>query len=124
MESSLHKVVDDHLGAEIAAGTIQTKQDALDYLTWTFFFRRLHKNPTYYGLEINIEDHDNTSSHLAANNYMVRLVNESVDQLERSGCAITNSNGDLETTPLGSIASYYYLVASPPRPPLVRIYYV
>ncbi|KAF8448347.1 Sec63 Brl domain-containing protein [Terfezia claveryi] len=109
VESSLHKVVDDHLGAEIAAGTIRTKQDALDYLTWTFFFRRLHKNPTYYGLEINLEDHDSSSSQLMANNYMVHLVNKSVDQLQRSGCAITHSNGDLDSTPLGKIASYYYL---------------
>lgn len=110
MESTLHKVLDDHLGAEIASGTIRTKQDALDYLTWTFFFRRLHKNPTYYGLEINLEDHDSSSSMAAANDYMVSLVNESVDQLQHSGCAITHSNGDLDPTPLGKIASYYYLV--------------
>ncbi|RPB18975.1 activating signal cointegrator 1 complex subunit 3, partial [Terfezia boudieri ATCC MYA-4762] len=109
VESSLHKVVDDHLGAEIAAGTIRTKQDALDYLTWTFFFRRLHKNPTYYELEINLEDHDSASSQLTVNNYMVHLVNKSVDQLQRSGCAISHSNGDLDSTPLGKIASYYYL---------------
>lgn len=115
VESSLHKVVDDHLGAEISAGTIRTKQDALDYLTWTFFFRRLHKNPTYYGLEINLQDHDSVSSMNAANDYMVNLVNESVDQLQRSGCAITHSNGDLDSTPLGKIASYYYLVYIKPR---------
>ncbi len=44
VESSLHTVLDNHLCAEIAAGTIVTKQDVLDYLTWTFLFRRLHKN--------------------------------------------------------------------------------
>ena len=51
MESSLLQVLPDHLNAEIVAGTITTKQEALDYMTWTFFFRRLVQNPTYYGLD-------------------------------------------------------------------------
>lgn len=110
VESSLHKVVDDHLGAEISAGTIATKQDALDYLTWTFFFRRLHKNPTFYGLDIKVDSHDTNASMIAANEYLVDLVNNAVDELQRSGCAITHANGDLDSTPLGKIASYYYLV--------------
>jgi hypothetical protein len=27
-----------------------SKQDAIDWLTWTYFFRRLVKNPSYYDL--------------------------------------------------------------------------
>lgn len=38
---SLMGVLPDHMNAEIVAGTISTKQEALDYLTWTYFFRRL-----------------------------------------------------------------------------------
>jgi activating signal cointegrator complex subunit 3 len=51
VESSLHNVLPNHLNAEIVAGTIQSKQDAMDYITWTYFFRRLVRNPTYYGLD-------------------------------------------------------------------------
>ena len=51
VESSLLDVLPDHLNAEVVAGTINTKQEALDYMTWTYFFRRLVQNPTYYGLE-------------------------------------------------------------------------
>jgi antiviral helicase SLH1 len=109
VESSLHKVVDDHLGAEVSAGTITTKQDALDYLTWTFFFRRLHKNPTYYGLEIAAEEQDSLSAQEAANQYLVEIVDKSMAELTKSGCVVSHSNGDVDPTPLGKIASYYYL---------------
>ncbi|KAF2457723.1 Sec63 Brl domain-containing protein [Lineolata rhizophorae] len=109
VESSLHTVLDNHLGAEISAGTIGTKQDALDYLTWTFFFRRLHKNPSYYGLEISAEEHNTMAAQQLANDYMVELVDRAVDELAQSSCALVHSNGDVEPTPLGKIMSYYYL---------------
>ncbi len=51
VESSLHLQLHDHVNAEVSGGTIQSTQDALDYLTWTYFFRRLLMNPTFYGLE-------------------------------------------------------------------------
>ncbi|KAI9770001.1 MAG: hypothetical protein M1840_003712 [Geoglossum simile] len=109
VESSLHNVLDDHLGAEISAGTIATKQDALDYLTWTFFFRRLHKNPSYYGLEISAEDHNTITAQAVANEYMVELIDRSLGELEESGCITIFPNGNVESIPLGKIASYYYL---------------
>ncbi|EPS38085.1 hypothetical protein H072_8181 [Dactylellina haptotyla CBS 200.50] len=109
VESSLHKVLDDHLGAEVSAGTVKTKQDSLDYLTWTFFFRRLHKNPNYYGLEIAAEDQHSISAQEEANAFLVDLVDGSVNELQKSGCLVSNPNGDLQSTALGKIASYYYL---------------
>src|ERR1700692_2846867 len=109
VESSLHKVLDNHLGAEVSAGTISTKQDALDYLTWTFFFRRLHKNPSYYGLEISAEEHNTIAAQQIANEYMIAMVDKSLSSLAESKCTPTEPNGDVDSTPLGKIMSYYYL---------------
>lgn len=109
VESSLHNVLDNHLGAEVSAGTIATKQDALDYLTWTFFFRRLHKNPSYYGLEISAEEHNTIAAQQLANDYMIEMVDKSLEQLAESDCIALHSNGDVDSTPLGKIMSYYYL---------------
>ena len=41
LQSCLH----DHINAEVAGGTITSREDAVDYLSWTYFFRRLVKNP-------------------------------------------------------------------------------
>ncbi|KAL8700164.1 MAG: hypothetical protein Q9224_001087 [Gallowayella concinna] len=109
VESSLHNVLDNHLGAEVSAGTIATKQDALDYLTWTFFFRRLHKNPSYYGLEISADEHNTIAAQQLANDYMVEIVDKSLEELAESDCIALHSNGDVDFTPLGKIMSYYYL---------------
>ena len=109
VESSLHTVLDNHLGAEINAQTINTKQDALDYLTWTFFFRRLHKNPSFYGLKITTDEHNPTAAQELANSFMIELVNKSLDELAESKCIIVHPNDDVQSTPLGKITSYYYL---------------
>ncbi|TKA59242.1 hypothetical protein B0A49_13373 [Cryomyces minteri] len=109
VESSLHNVLDNHLGAEVSAETIATKQDALDYLTWTFFFRRLHKNPSYYGLEISAEEHNTMAAQALANDYMVEMVDKSLAELAESGCITIHTNGDVDSTPMGKIMSYYYL---------------
>ena len=109
VESSLHNVLDNHFAAEVSAETITTKQDALDYLTWTFFFRRLHKNPSYYGLEIAAEDNNSVTAQQAANDFMIEMVDKSMTELAESGCIMLHSNGDIDPTPLGKIMSYYYL---------------
>ncbi|KAK0930262.1 putative steryl acetyl hydrolase mug81 [Friedmanniomyces endolithicus] len=109
VESSLHLVLDNHLGAEVSAETIGTKQDALDYLTWTFFFRRLHKNPSFYGLEISAEENNTVVAQQAANEYMIEMVDKSLAELAESKCLTVHSNGDVDPTPLGKIMSYYYL---------------
>jgi antiviral helicase SLH1 len=109
VESSLHNVLDNHLGAEVSSGTIATKQDALDYLTWTFFFRRLHKNPSYYGLEISASEHDSVAAQQAANDHMISMVDRSLGELAESKCLELHSNGDINPTPLGKVMSYYYI---------------
>ena len=102
VESSLLSVLADHLNAEVVAGTIQTRQDALDYMTWTFFFRRLLQNPSYYGME-EVEDQD-------LNTFLSGVVGRALDQLELSYCLQTDEDGrTVHSTVEGRIASYYYL---------------
>lgn len=101
VESSLHKVLDDHLGAEITSGTIRSKQDALDFLNWTFLFRRAHHNPTYYGIE---ED----KSTAGISKYLSGLIDKTINNLHQSQCVEIHGK-EIEPTPFLSISSYYYI---------------
>ncbi|XP_032375241.1 activating signal cointegrator 1 complex subunit 3 [Etheostoma spectabile] len=102
VESSLLTVLSDHLNAEISAGTISSKQDAMDYITWTYFFRRLVMNPSYYSLE--------DISHESINKYLSNLVERSLRDLECSYCIeIKEDDQTIEPLTYGRISSYYYL---------------
>ncbi|XP_054714411.1 activating signal cointegrator 1 complex subunit 3-like [Uloborus diversus] len=102
VESSLIGVLPEHLNAEIVAGTVSTKQQCLDYLTWTYFFRRLLQNPIYYGLE------DVTGSRINA--YLSGLIDRCLKLLSDAGCVtIDQDERSVNPTILGKITSYYYL---------------
>nr|XP_017008983.2 activating signal cointegrator 1 complex subunit 3 [Drosophila takahashii] len=100
VESSLLGVLAEHINAEIVAGTVQSKQAALDYLTWTYFFRRLLRNPSYYQLE-GVEPEN-------VNAFMSSLVERVVFELSAAACLVER-DGCLVPTFLGRISSYYYL---------------
>lgn len=60
VESSLHTCLHEHLNAEICAtGTIRSVvPDCVDYLTWTYYYRRLLMNPAYYGLNVEEDEEE------------------------------------------------------------------
>ncbi|CAN6469997.1 unnamed protein product [Victoria cruziana] len=100
VESSLKDQLHDNINAEIVSQTICNKEDAVYYLSWTYLFRRLVVNPAYYGLE----DTDSRT----VNAFLSRLVQNTLEDLEDSGCIKMNEN-NVEPLMLGSIASQYYL---------------
>jgi len=106
VESSLAGQITDHINAEIASGTLQKFQHCIDYLTWTYFFRRLTKNPAYYGLKNDIMGNIADS----INKYLRQLVATTIDKLVRAGCVEYNKEDEsLLPTTLGYLASFYYL---------------
>lgn len=51
VESSLNLNLANHLNSGISIKAIQTKEDCIDWITWTFFYRRLVQNPNYYNMQ-------------------------------------------------------------------------
>ncbi|XP_074274813.1 DExH-box ATP-dependent RNA helicase DExH12-like [Silene latifolia] len=101
VESHLHHYLHDNLNAEIVVGVVESKQDAVDYLTWTFMYRRLTQNPNYYNLQ--------GVSHRHLSDYLSELVENTLSDLEASKCISIDDDMDLSPLNLGMIASYYYV---------------
>ena len=100
VESHLDHYLHDHLNAEIMTKTIETKQDAVDYLTWTFYYRRLAQNPNYYNLQ--------GVSHRHLSDHLSETIEQVLTDLEQSKCISIEDDMDLASLNLGMIAAYYY----------------
>lgn len=96
----------EHFNAEIVAGTISSHQEALDWLTWTYCFRRLLMNPSYYGV-----------GEEGLGPFLSQVVADSVAVLRAAGTVRpgdTSADSDepeLVPTVLGRISSFYYIKA-------------
>lgn len=101
MESHMNHFIHDHLNSEIVTKTIENKQDAVDFLTWTFYYRRLFQNPNYYNLDG--VTHKHISDHLS------ELIEAVTNDLEMSKCISVDDDFELSPLNLGMIASYYYI---------------
>lgn len=78
IESQLDHSIHDHLNADIIAGTVENKQDAVDWITWTFMYRRISQNPNYYNLP------GRTGQHI--NDFLSELIEQTVEDLQKAKC--------------------------------------
>ncbi|KAM5170739.1 U5 small nuclear ribonucleoprotein 200 kDa helicase [Mantella aurantiaca] len=101
VESHLDHCLHDHFNAEIVTKTIENKQDAVDYLTWTFLYRRMTQNPNYYNLQ--------GVSHRHLSDHLSELVEQTLSDLEQSKCISIEDEMDVAPLNLGMIAAYYYI---------------
>jgi pre-mRNA-splicing helicase BRR2 len=101
IESHLDSHLHDHIISECVTKTIETMQDVVDYLTWSFLYRRLPKNPTYYGLQ--------GTSKVYISEFLSEMVETVMGDLEESKCVEINDEGEITPLNLGMIAAYYYI---------------
>jgi len=99
VESHLDHFLADNMNAEVVTKTIENKQDAVDYLTWTFLYRRLTQNPNYYNLQ--------GVSHRHLSDHLSELVEQTLADLEQSKCITVEEEMDISPLNLGMIACYY-----------------
>eukprot|EP01016_Furgasonia_blochmanni_P049228 TRINITY_DN744_c0_g1_i15.p1 TRINITY_DN744_c0_g1~~TRINITY_DN744_c0_g1_i15.p1 ORF type:complete len:788 (+),score=90.05 TRINITY_DN744_c0_g1_i15:1-2364(+) len=101
VESHLNHFITDHINAEVVSKTIENKQDCVDWITWTFLYRRLTQNPNYYNLQ--------GTSGTQINDYLSEIIENTVEELANAKCISVEEEMDLQPMNLGIIASYYYI---------------
>ena len=92
IESRLAEDLDAHLNAEIAMGTIRDLEDVMDWLETTFYYVRAGSEPEQYDFA-DLRDR----------------VRETLDSLVASGFVELGEDLAVSGTPVGRLASAYYL---------------
>lgn len=117
VESHLLDVFPDHLNAEIGSNTVKTKSEALEFLSSTYLYHRIFKNPSYYDVSLDgVDDTEmaiNQQVMLHLSSFIDKCVNTLVDdycvRLVADNPEDPSSSITLVSTPLGRISSFYYL---------------
>ncbi len=105
IESRLADDLDAHLNAEIALGTVESVGDALDWLETTFYYVRAQRAAETPGSQVGY----------ASGEALHERVRETIEDLvedgfvERADGTGPTGDDDLSPTPLGRLASKFYL---------------
>ncbi|KAE9005249.1 Activating signal cointegrator 1 complex subunit 3 [Phytophthora fragariae] len=115
MESALIKALPDHLNAEIVSGTVTNLEEACTWLSYTYLYVRMRKNPLAYGMKLDDVNEEpmliarrrrllmDAAEKLAACR-MIKILREKVqlgsDQEGKIAFAVTS---------MGRVASHFYI---------------
>jgi antiviral helicase SLH1 len=95
----------DNLNAEISLGTVATMQEAVKWLSYTYLFVRMRKNPLIYGMQWNVT-HDDPQ--LGQRRHEILQI--AAKKLHKAQMIVYNERTDLLVSKdLGRIASNYYI---------------
>ncbi|EQL32969.1 hypothetical protein BDFG_04949 [Blastomyces dermatitidis ATCC 26199] len=100
LESCLHLNLIDHLNAEIGLGTVTGVESAVRWLTGTFFFIRLRKNPAHYKLKEGANRSDEEEM-------LKEVCEENIKRLQE--CSLVTPEEPLRSTEFGDAMARYYV---------------
>lgn len=100
VESHLQAYLHDAFVTEISTKTIASTQDAVDWMTYTYFYRRLLANPSFYGLT--------DISHEGLSTFLSELVENTLKELTEAKIIDLDEEDD-SVSPLNAamIGAYY-----------------
>ncbi|CEJ81732.1 Putative RNA-dependent ATPase RNA helicase [[Torrubiella] hemipterigena] len=100
VESHLHNFLHDAFVTEISTKMIESGDDAINWTTFTYFYRRLLANPSYYNLT--------STTHEGLSNYMSDLVETTLKELDESKIIdFDEEDGSVSPQNAAMIGAYY-----------------
>ena len=103
IESHLQVYLHDAFVSEISTKMIASTQDAVDWATYTYFYRRLLANPSYYGLTDT--SHEGLSTHLS------ELVETTLKDLAKAEIIELDEEDDTVTPRNAAMIAAYYNIS-------------
>lgn len=100
VESTLHLHLADVLNAAVTSRTVASMQDAIEWLTWFFFYRRLPQNPNFYSLD-GVSD-------AQLSDFLSTLIENTATDLQDAG-AVAIDEQALEPLNLGVLSAHLYI---------------
>lgn len=100
VESHLQAYLHDAFVTEVSTRTVSSTQDAVDWMTYTYFYRRLLANPSFYGLS--------DVSHEGLSTFLSELVENTLKELSEAKIIDLDEEDD-SVSPLNAamISAYY-----------------
>jgi activating signal cointegrator complex subunit 3 len=105
IESNFIKQLADHLNAEVVGGTVTNVREAVEWLTFTYLYVRMCRNPLIYGITQDQKEDDPSLKGKCRE--LVHTAAKLLDELRM--LRYDEESGNLANTELGSIASNFYI---------------
>lgn len=100
LESSLHQNLIEHLNAEVGLGTVTSLTTAKQWLSSSFLYVRLKRNPQHYSFREDVE-------HCAGEDFLERLCEKDLETLQQAN--LIQGADPLKSTEYGDAMARYYV---------------
>lgn len=104
IESQFMKNIENSLNAEIAMGNITSEAEGAQWLTYTYMYIRMFRNPQSFGITQDILKKDPTLEKKRR-----EMISDAAKRLDRAKLIRADSNKNYFSTDLGRVATKYYL---------------
>ncbi|KAJ8517086.1 hypothetical protein ONZ45_g5700 [Pleurotus djamor] len=105
IESQFVSKLVDNLNAEVVLGTIRNRDEAVQWLGYTYYYVRMLRSPALYDISVDYQEEDGGYVQKRAD-----IVHSAAVMLEKCNLLkYERSTGRFQSTELGKIASHYYV---------------
>lgn len=107
IESTFIKQLADHLNAEVVGGTVTNLREAANWLSYTYLYVRMLRNPLAYGISA-----DKKADDPRLRGRLLELVQDAAYTLSQEKMVTFDpASGNLSMTNLGRVAAHFYIQA-------------